>query len=139
MGMDQSLNKPKFMQYVDKNQDGVISLEELEDVMDKILLKIDQNSNDVITFDEFTKLIEQIRQQDIQEDEKPNSAPDVEQLIKADSGNDITDDIASEISSSIEKNPNDEQIVTEAPKSDSFDSSVSSKTEPATDQKRNEL
>jgi len=138
--MDQSLNKPKFMQYVDKNQDGVISLEELEDVMDKILLKIDQNSNDVITFDEFTKLIEQIRQQDIQEDEKPNSAPDVEQLIKADSGNDITDDIASEISSSIEKNPNDEQIVTEAPKSDSFDSSssVSSKTE-ATDQKRNEL
>ena len=40
------------MQYVDKNQDGVISLEELEDVMDKILLKIDQNSNDVITFDE---------------------------------------------------------------------------------------
>jgi len=126
------------MQYVDKNQDGVISLEELEDVMDKILLKIDQNSNDVITFDEFTKLIEQIRQQDIEE--KPNSAPDVEQLIKADSGNDITDDIASEISSSSEKNPNDEQIVTETPKSDSFDSSssVSSKTE-ATDQKRNEL
>ena len=40
------------MQYVDKNHDGVISLEELEDVMDKILLKIDQNSNDVITFDE---------------------------------------------------------------------------------------
>jgi len=136
--MDQSLNKPKFMQYVDKNQDGVISLEELEDVMDKILLKIDQNSNDVITFDEFTKLIEQIRQQDIEE--KPNSAPDVEQLIKADSGNDITDDIASEISSSTEKNSNDEQIVTETPKSDSFDSSssVSSKTE-ATDQKRNEL
>jgi len=140
-----SLKVEKFMQYVDKNQDGVISLEELEDVMDKILLKIDQNSNDVITFDEingysfqFTKLIDQIRQQDIEE--KPNSAPDVEQLIKADSGNDITDDIASEISSSTEKNSNDEQIVTETPKTDSFDSSssVSSKTE-ATDQKRNEL
>ena len=45
------------MQYVDKNQDGVISLEELEDVMDKILLKIDQNSNDVITFDEVISLV----------------------------------------------------------------------------------
>ena len=40
------------MQFVDKNQDGDISLEELEAVMDKILLKIGQNSNDVITFDE---------------------------------------------------------------------------------------
>lgn len=140
--MDQSLNKPKFMQYVDKNQDGVISLEELEDVMDKILIKIDQNSQDVITFDEFTKLIEQIRQEDFQNEEKPNSAPDVEQLIKADSGNDITDDIASEISSSSIHNPldSDEQIVTETPQTDSFDnsSSVSSKTE-VTDQKRNEL
>jgi len=139
--MDQSLNKPKFMQYVDKNQDGQISLEELEEVMDKILLKIDQNSNDVITFDEFTKLIEQIRLEDVRE-EKPNSAPDVEQLIKADSGNDITDDIASEISSSSEKNQmdNDDQILTEPPKSDSFDnsSSLSSKTE-VTNQKRNEL
>jgi len=129
------------MQYVDKNQDGQISLEELEEVMDKILLKIDQNSNDVITFDEFTKLIEQIRLEDVRE-EKPNSAPDVEQLIKADSGNDITDDIASEISSSSEKNQmdNDDQILTEPPKSDSFDnsSSLSSKTE-VTNQKRNEL
>lgn len=44
------------MQYVDKNQDGQISLEELEEVMDKILLKIDQNSNDVITFDEVIVL-----------------------------------------------------------------------------------
>ena len=40
------------MQFVDKNQDGDISLEELEAVMDKILLKIGQNSNDIITFDE---------------------------------------------------------------------------------------
>lgn len=136
-----SLKVEKFMQYVDKNQDGQISLEELEEVMDKILLKIDQNSNDVITFDEFTKLIEQIRLEDVRE-EKPNSAPDVEQLIKADSGNDITDDIASEISSSSEKNQmdNDDQILTEPPKSDSFDnsSSLSSKTE-VTNQKRNEL
>lgn len=40
------------MQFVDKNQDGDISLEELEAVMDKIILKISQNSHDVITFDE---------------------------------------------------------------------------------------
>ena len=87
-------------------------------------------------------MIEQIRQEDFQNEEKPNSAPDVEQLIKADSGNDITDDIASEISSSSINNPldSDEQIVTETPKTDSFDnpSSVNSKAE-VTDQKRNEL
>ena len=40
------------MQYVDKNRDGQISLEELEDVMDKILLKINNGDSNIITFDE---------------------------------------------------------------------------------------
>merc|ERR1719495_1398091 len=95
--------------------------------MDKILLKIDQNSSDIITYDEFTKLIEEIRQEDMvsaKTIDEPISEPI---KIPADSGIDITDDIASEISSSNKDNlvDKDEEIVTEPPKSDSFDSSSS--------------